>query len=498
MKISSQRLQTSHLSPNEGALLRCQRALELKDSGNYAGAQEVMRPIWRGLGEAPSIEVLHDSVKAEVLVCVGILTCWLAARFRRIDVLEQAKNLISEGISYYESIGDVKQVAAARSELGYCYYLRGELAEARIMFSQALEKLTVEGNTRARAVLGAAVVEWASANLDESRRILSNNSSLFRKISHHGTKAAYHNQVALVFRSLSEPRGDRDCLLKAIDAYKEADFHLKLARNNDFRADLKNNVGFLLFRIGKIKKAHAHLNEARNLAARVKNKVRVAQIDDTRAQVFIAEKKYKEAEATSKAAVKILEKSGHQCLLADALITYGIALARMKQVDRAQYTFQRAIEVAHQVGALNKAGVAALTLIEELDELSADASAAAYDRASEWLAKSQSQELLIRLNAAGRKVVERMRGKMKEEDSTAAIFNKPFDLHSEVLKFEASLIRQALAQSSGSVTRAASLLDMSYQGLAYVIGSRHKDLLKERSPIRRRRSAAGGAEKKDH
>jgi hypothetical protein len=27
---------------------------------------------------------------------------------------------------------------------------------------------------------------------------------------------------------------------------------------------------------------------------------------------------------------------------------------------------------------------------------------------------------------------------------------------------------------------------MSYQGLAYVIESRHKDLLKERSPIRRR------------
>jgi hypothetical protein len=39
---------------------------------------------------------------------------------------------------------------------------------------------------------------------------------------------------------------------------------------------------------------------------------------------------------------------------------------------------------------------------------------------------------------------------------------------------------------SGSVTRAAALLGMSYQGLAYVIESRHKDLLKERSPIRRR------------
>ncbi len=43
----------------------------------------------------------------------------------------------------------------------------------------------------------------------------------------------------------------------------------------------------------------------------------------------------------------------------------------MKQLERAQFTFQKAIEIAHQVGALNKAGLAALTMIEELDELAA-------------------------------------------------------------------------------------------------------------------------------
>ena len=193
--------------------------------------------------------------------------------------------------------------------------------------------------------------------------------------------------------------------------------------------------------------------------------------------------------------MRVLEKSGHQCLLTDALITQGIALARLKQTDHAQFIFQKAIEVAHQVGALNKAGLAALTMIEELDKLAPDTLYAAYDRASEWLAKSQSQDLLLRVNAAARKVFMKLHGEGRGEhatveeadpEDTQALLNKPCDLQQEVWKFEGGLIREALAKASGSLTRAAALLSMSYQALAYILESRHKDLLKERSPIRRR------------
>ena len=45
-------------------------------------------------------------------------------------------------------------------------------------------------------------------------------------------------------------------------------------------------------------------------------------------------------------------KSGQQCLLADALITQGIALARLGRTEVAQFAFQRAIEVAQPVDAL--------------------------------------------------------------------------------------------------------------------------------------------------
>ena len=152
---------------------------------------------------------------------------------------------------------------------------------------------------------------------------------------------------------------------------------------------------------------------------------------------------------------------------------------------------------------MNKAGIAALTLIEELDELPVDTLYSAYDGASEWLEKSQSLELLLRLNAASRKVASRlheeaMAERVPFEDPIQALLNKPCDLPAEVLKYEGLLIKGALAKANGSVVRAAGLLSMSYQALAYIIESRQKHLVKERSPIRRRsrkdRNAEAGTE----
>lgn len=486
MRMTSPRSQTSHLTRNEEALQKCQTALELKDRGNYDGSLDAMRPIWRKVGDRPAVDELHPSVAAQVQLCVGILTCWIGSRTQRKDAQEIARNLVTESIGYYESIGDSKMVASARSELGYCYWCEGAFEEARIMFREALQKLTAEGNTRARALLGMAVVEWSTSRFNAALKILEDNAALFKKITNHTVRGAYHSQKAMVFRSLAQADLLDDCFQKAVHEYEEADQEFKLARNSLFRADVKNNVGFLLYKLGKLKDAHRYLEEARRLSANARDRVRTAQIDDTRAQVFIAERKFSQADSISRASVQALEKSGHQCLLADALTTHGIALARLKKLVRAQFTFQRAIEVAHHVGALNKAGLAALTMIEELPDLSPEILRSAYDRASDWLAKSQSQDISQRLNAVARKVLMSVGGEVKADKATEVLLNKPCDLQREVLKYEGSLIKQALSKVNGSVTRAAELLNLSYQGLAYIIGTRHKDLLKERSPIRRR------------
>src|SRR6185295_20089141 len=91
---------------------------------------------------------------------------------------------------------------------------------------------------------------------------------------------------------------------------------------------------------------------------------------------------------------------------------------------------------AHQVGALNKAGMASLTLIEEIEELSPDLRDEAYDRASEWLATSQSQEVLQRVIAVLKKIRDNPSAEMQSEDATEPLPNIKCDLNQEKLKTE--------------------------------------------------------------
>jgi tetratricopeptide (TPR) repeat protein len=486
MRSTLEKLESSHLTLNESAWLRCQAAVELKDRGDYEGAREVMRPFWKHVGERPEIEGLNAPMVAEVLLHVGILTRWIGSKNQISDAQDVAKDLISESITMFESLGDVHRVAAARAELAFCYWWAGALDEARIMLNEALKRITTEGNTRANALIFLAVVEWSASRYSHSLKLLTENAALFKKIPNHTIKGTYHNQLAMVLRKLITLDNRAEFFRRIIKEYEEADRQFKLAHNTLFRADVKNNVGNVLRQMHRFKEAHKYISEARRLAVMLKDRALVAQFDDTRAQLLTDEGRLEEAETVARSSVSSLKKSGHQVLLVDSLITHGIALARLGRKEQARFNFQQAIEVAHEAGALNKAGLAALTMIEEINDLSRDVLAAAYEQASEWLSNCYNQGLLLRFKAAGIKLAKELRHDLATEDATDLLFAKRIRLPDEVLKFERELISNALAKVNGRITHAAKLLGIRYQSLAFIIEARHPDLLKQRSPVYRR------------
>jgi tetratricopeptide (TPR) repeat protein len=478
------KLESSHLTLNESAWLRCQAALELKDKGDYEGAREVMWPFWKRFGERPQTEGLQPSVAAEVLLHVGILTRWIGSKNQISDAQDVAKDLISESIRMFELLGDSPRVASARAELAICYWWAGALDEARIMLTEALDRIRTEGNTRANALIFLAAVEWSASRYSQSLRLLRENAALFRKIPNHTLRGTYHNQLAMALRMLITAENRATYFRRIIKEYAEADHHFRLAHNALYRADVKNNVGNVLRQMRRFKEAHKYLSEARRLAAIVRDKAVVAQIDDTRAQLLTDEGRLEEAETVARSSVSSLRKSGHQVLLVDSLITHGIVLARLGRTEQARFTFQNAIELG-QDGALNKAGVAALTLIEEVDDLPANVLATAYEQASEWLANCYSQGLLLRFKAVGMKLARELR-RTKGDGAKDDLFNRPTSLHDQILKLERELISKALAKVNGRITHAARLLGMRYQSLAFIMKDRHPELLKERTPIHRR------------
>jgi DNA-binding NtrC family response regulator len=170
-------------------------------------------------------------------------------------------------------------------------------------------------------------------------------------------------------------------------------------------------------------------------------------------------------------------------------------LARLEKQIRAQAILQRAIEVAHEADALNRAGLAALTMIEEIDHLSPDTLQAAYQQARDWLADSQSLDVLSRLNAAAGKLAASVRRELSRDEAVEILLAKPHDLDQKLLEYEHELIKQALIQSDGKITHAAKLLGRTYQGLAHMIETKHPDLIPLRTPVRRRSRRTGKRKK---
>jgi tetratricopeptide (TPR) repeat protein len=368
------------------------------------------------------------------------------------------------------------------------------------MLHEALEQFTVTsapGTTalippqlelrRARALLKLVDVEHSAARYYDALKVLTDNSDLFSSITHPAVKASYHNELAITWRTIGTAENQPEYFQRALTEYKAAEHQLKKAKNHIYCASVKNNEAVVLSKLGRFKEAYQLSDQARKITVRFKQRTLTAQFDSTRAEILIAEGNFKAAEAVARRAATAVAKVGHRCWLADALILQAVAEARLGKQARTQVTLQRAIEVAHEADALNKAGLATLTMIEEVDHLSPDTLQAAYQQAREWLADSQSREILSRLSAAGGKLADSLRRKMSRDEAVDVLLPKPLDLDQRLLECEHETIKEALAQTDGSVAQAAPLIGRSYQGLSHMIEAKHPDLLTKRTPIRRRK-----------
>jgi tetratricopeptide (TPR) repeat protein len=475
-------LERPDLSDSERAFLRCEIARRQEQAGDYDAASEALAELWQGVGARPNLEGLHGAMKAEVLLRVGAITGWAGSAAKIEGAQEAAKDLISESLRLFQAHGMKSKAGEARSDLALCYWRTGAYDEARVMLQEAYRE-TDERNAEQRAItlMRQALVERESKRLNEALRLHNEAKPLFEKIDNHLLIAHFHHAFANVLNRLSSSEDRSDYFDLALIEYTAASFHFGEAGHERYQGCVENNIGHLLGRIGRYEAAHEHLDRAQVLLTQLKDNVHLAQVDETRARVMLAEGRTIEAEKTARAAVTKLEKGDEASLLAEALTTHGVALAGLQHPEQARAVFQRAIDVGEQAGNAEGAGLAALTLIEQLgSHLSADEILTTIDRAGVLLEQSQDLATIRRLAKAAFQAL-----------SITEALSSPnwdgFSLRETVRKYEGRLIRHALTASEGSVTKAARLLGMQHQSLAALIKSSHPELLSVRLPVRPRR-----------
>lgn len=443
MTLGTSLLLKTNLNVGGHAKLCLEIAREFENKGEYQKAREALSGLWPDIGGRPLLTDLQQDVAAEVLMRVGVLTGYIGFNNQIADAQEQAKNLISESLTLFEAQGYCKKIAEAQTELALCYWRTGEFSEARDLLKDALSRLTLDCELKAKAVLRLAIVERRAASLSEALHILTKSAPLFEKINSHTLKGCYYQALGDVLENLWNSEGPTGYLDRALIEYAAASYHFEEAEHQRFQANVENNLGFLYFKVNHCDEAHKHLDCARRIFTNLNDKCAAAQADETRARVFLKERREAEAEKASRSSVRVLETSDRQSLLAESLTTHGIALARLGYHSEALATFRRAIDLSKQLGSAHRAAEVTFTVFEELG-----------DR----LVVVESAKPV-----SGRKLI------------------------AERKSLEHDLIQNALDGAQGSITHAARSLGMSHQALNYMIHSRHKDLLQKRTPARPRK-----------
>lgn len=372
-------------------------------------------------------------------------------------------------------------MSEAQYELGACYWRLGAYDEARLMMSEALKPLTdAHLELKAKILIRRTIVELCENKFYEALSILKAAEPVFES-ANDALKGRWHGQMGLVLARLADVEGRAEHTDRAIIEFTAAIYHYEQAGHERYCATNRNNVAMLLYRSGRYRDAHEHLDRAGATLLRLGDAGLLVQVDETRARVFIAEKKYDEANRVITRAVQTLETGSASAYLADALTVQGVARARLGAGEDSISILRRAMSVAEESGALTNAGLAALALIEEHGArrvLSQTELYSLYRRADELLKDTQDAEDMVRLRACARGVMRRL--------AEVRLHDKNFSLFSAVQEFEARLVEQALEETGGSVTKAAKLLGLKHQTLIAMLNTRHKRLQLKRTPAEER------------
>lgn len=498
------------VSFSERARLVCAHAKEQAEAGEFEIARATMDEFWGRVGERPRLQGLDDVAQAEVLLRAGALSGWIGSARQISGAQEIAKDLISEGATIFEGLGLEERAAEARVDLGICYWREGGFDEARVTFHQVLTQLeSHDSEQKLRALLNLAIVEKVTSRYKDALRIHTEAAPLFENSSNHALRGKFHNEFATVLKDLGLAERREDYIDQALVEYAAASFHAERAGNRRFLGLVENNVGFLFVSLRRFDEAHAHLDHARLLFAGLKDKGMVAQVDDTRARAFIGQGRFAEADSVAGGAVRALREGDELSLLAEALTTHGRALAKLGNVKLAHSRLTEAVATAQRAGDPESAGVALLSIGEELaDHLPQDELCSYYQMAESLLAESQYPEIKLRLGEYARRLMtislaqptvevpvdypasRNGNGSARQDIGMTAVFRNSgpkASLEDLVLSYEGDLIRQALEASEGSVTRAARSLGITHQGLAFILNGRHRNLLSVRTPVKPRR-----------
>jgi tetratricopeptide (TPR) repeat protein len=438
----------------------CAEARSSEEEGKYEEACAALSEYWLGPGHEPAVEGLPLLEQAPLLLRAGRLTSALGAARKLHGAQEAAKDLLSRAARIFDTEGDRDGLAEARTALALTYWREGSSNEAAALLDDVITQAQLlEPRAAIDAYLVRATVARTAGRYIDAAEYLSAAAPLLDCEPSPYVKGSFHSGRAVTQFYLAVATGLTEFLGRAESEYLAASFHFSEAGHDRYQIGTENNLALIYLMLGNLSAAHERLDAALHLLRAGHCPGYEAQVAETRARVHAAAAQWRESETEADTAVVALSTGDESALLSEALVTRGVARARLGKRAHARTDFDLAAQVASRVGDAAGAGRAHLALLEELlPQLKLVEAQAAYDEAECRLAGVQDASVATRLRAAAGKLLRATRERLLAGDSYSW---EGFSLAACERDFRRLWIERAMHDANGVVSGAARLLGLA-------------------------------------
>jgi len=322
-------------------------------------------------------------------------------------------------------------------------------------------------DSKAIANLNIAMIESLSFRYSSALKFYEQAYAFIGKISVF-TEAKIRNGMGLVYKDIGKNLSETERVTyfdKAIIEFEGALICYEEVQNIRSAILARNNIGFLYYSIGLYDEAIGILEIAESEARRIQDKNNLSIVSDTLARAAIAQRNYERAIEIAAASVYYLESCENSNLLATALITYGIALAKGGKIEKSKAVFSQAEEVAVFIQDFISAAAARIFALREMFfEYSPKERLSSYLYAIKNLSGNQDKDISDALRDIAAKIESEIESlaspKVEREPVLPA---QPFSLDEKLKAISREYIETAIRESRGNQSRAAKLLGMSRQ-----------------------------------
>jgi tetratricopeptide (TPR) repeat protein len=318
-----------------------QNLFELERKGLYQEAFEQVSEVWQDFNSLPDLDDVEPHTAAEFLLRSGSLLGFFGHTNQVPNSQEQSKNILSKARNSFLNLYSFEKVAECENYIALAYWRTGEIAEAETWVESSLfHSLPNSSRIKLYSYIVKSVILLSTNKPNEILSLLENLEDDFINFGDDVLRGDFYSYYASANRLLKRNE-------QALKSFELAKFYHQKGGHKTYFASIENNLANLYKNEQRFNSAHKSVDSAIETFREIKDRTREAYAYDTKASVYFAEEKYKEALDTIETGIRILKHGENKGYLVDSYQTKIETLVKLDRITDAHVCMIEAYQIAH-------------------------------------------------------------------------------------------------------------------------------------------------------